>query len=200
MKLKFNEAGLLPVITQDADTLEVLMLAYMNQEAIDITIETKQATYYSRSRKELWRKGETSGNTQEVKSFSYDCDKDTILLKVKQKGVACHTGNYSCFFTDEFNDNETKNSNILDELFHVLLERKEQMPEGSYTTYLFQKGVDKILKKVAEETGEVIIASKNNNDETIYEISDLFYHVMVLMVNQGISMTDIYKELSGRRK
>lgn len=200
MKLKFNEQGLIPVVTQDVDTKEVLMLAYMNQEAVDATLETKKATYYSRSRKQLWVKGETSGNTQDVKSFSYDCDQDTILLKVKQKGVACHTGNYSCFYTDVINDVTPSSKTILDDLYSVLLTRKAQMPEGSYTTYLFQKGVDKILKKVAEEAGEVIIASKNNNEETIYEVSDLFYHLMVLMVNQGISLTDIYDELWSRRQ
>lgn len=200
MEVKFNKDGLIPVITQDIYTKEVLMLAYMNQEAIHKTIETKKATYFSRSRQQLWVKGETSGNTQEVKSLSYDCDKDTILLKVIQKGVACHTGNYSCFSEEVVNEDNPINTNIFDTLFQILLERKAKMPEGSYTTYLFDKGVDKILKKVAEETGEVIIAAKNNNQETIYEISDLFYHVMVLMVNQGISINDIYNELSGRRK
>ena len=196
---KMNKEGLIPCITQDVDTKEVLMLAYMNQEAIDKTIESKEAYYFSRSRNELWKKGERSGNTQAVQSFSYDCDKDTILLKVKQKGVACHTNNYSCFFESIF-DETKEESFVLSDLFKVIKERKAQMPEGSYTTYLFEKGLDKILKKVAEETGEVIIASKNNNDELIYEASDLIYHLLVLLVNQGIDFTDILKELNSRRK
>lgn len=199
MNYKFNSDGLIPVITQDSTTKTVLMLAYMNQEAIRKTLETKEAYYYSRSRKQLWKKGETSGNIQEVQSFSYDCDKDAILLQVRQTGVACHTGNTSCFYRDEFNQVEDVN-NIFNQLFEIIKKRKIDMPKDSYTTYLFTKGVDKILKKVAEETGEVIIASKNNNEETIYEISDLFYHLLVLMVNQGIELDDIYKELAGRRK
>lgn len=197
---QFNKDGLIPVITQDVDTKEVLMLAYMNEEAIQKTKETKKATYYSRSRKTLWVKGETSGNTQEVISFLYDCDQDTILLKVKQKGVACHTNNYSCFYRNEFNNEEKNNELILSELFTLLKTRYAQRPQGSYTTYLFEKGVDKILKKVAEETGEVLIASKNNNEELIYEASDLLYHLLVLLVNQGVDLSDIYKELRGRMK
>lgn len=197
---KFNSDGLIPVITQDVDTLEVLMLAYMNEEAINRTLETKKVTYYSRSRDELWVKGETSGNTQELKSFAYDCDKDAILLKVKQKGVACHTKNYSCFYRYELQQETKNNSMILSELFTLLKTRYAKRPERSYTTYLFDKGVDKILKKVAEETGEVLIASKNNNDELIYEASDLIYHLLVLLVNQGVDLSEIFDELRGRMK
>lgn len=196
---KMNKDGLIPCITQDVNSNEVLMLAYMNEEAIEKTKETKQAYYFSRSRQELWKKGETSGNTQEVVSFLYDCDKDTILLKVKQKGVACHTNHYSCFFNSVFDDSNSQ-SNIISELYNVIKERKALMPEGSYTTYLFEKGVDKILKKVAEESGEVIIAAKNNNDELIYEASDLLYHLLVLLVNQNVDINDIFSELQSRRK
>jgi phosphoribosyl-ATP pyrophosphohydrolase/phosphoribosyl-AMP cyclohydrolase len=197
---QFNRDGLIPVITQDVDTKEVLMLAYMNEEAINLTKTTRKATYFSRSRKELWVKGETSGNTQEVVSFFYDCDQDTILLKVKQKGVACHTNHYSCFYRSEFDEEFKNNELLLRELFNLLKTRYQNRPEGSYTTYLFEKGVDKILKKVAEETGEVIIASKNNNEELIYEASDLLYHLLVLLVNQGVELSEIYQELRSRMK
>jgi phosphoribosyl-ATP pyrophosphohydrolase/phosphoribosyl-AMP cyclohydrolase len=197
---QFNRDGLIPVITQDVDTKEVLMLAYMNEEAINLTKTTRKATYFSRSRKELWVKGETSGNTQEVVSFFYDCDQDTILLKVKQKGVSCHTNHYSCFYRSEFDEEFKNNELLLRELFNLLKTRYQNRPEGSYTTYLFEKGVDKILKKVAEETGEVIIASKNNNEELIYEASDLLYHLLVLLVNQGVELSEIYQELRSRMK
>lgn len=198
MNITYNQEGLVPVVVQDASTNQVLMLAYMNEEAFNMTIQTKQMTYFSRSRNTLWIKGETSGHVQYLKQLSYDCDEDTLLAKVEQVGVACHTGNPSCFYRDIVKE-ETYNSNILDELYTVINDRK-QNPDKGYTSYLFEKGIDKILKKVAEETGEVIIASKNNTDETIYEVSDLFYHVLVLMVNQGIALEDIYKELSSRRK
>jgi phosphoribosyl-ATP pyrophosphohydrolase/phosphoribosyl-AMP cyclohydrolase len=197
MEITFNKDGLVPVIVQDVYSNEVLMLAYMNQEAYDLTKETKVATYFSRSRQELWKKGETSGHFQYVKEIRYDCDQDALLLKVDQVGSACHTGNRSCFYRSEL---ETSiKANILEEVYDVIKDRQKN-PDKGYTSYLFEKGIDKILKKVGEETAEVIIASKNNNEETIYEVSDLFYHLLVLMVNQGITLDDIDKELRSRRK
>lgn len=200
MKLNYNNDGLIPVITQDYYTNEVLMLAYMNEESLELTKQTKTATYFSRSRNEIWIKGETSGNTQKVMEMRYDCDSDALLLKVIPNGPACHTNNVSCFYRTLLETDDSFNGNILNELETLLTDRKINPLEKSYTTYLFNKGVDKILKKVAEETGEVIIAAKNDNDELVYEISDLFYHVLVLMVNQGVSLQEIYKELSSRRK
>jgi phosphoribosyl-ATP pyrophosphohydrolase/phosphoribosyl-AMP cyclohydrolase len=197
MKPTFNNEGLLPVIVQDYNTNQVLMLAYMNDEAYKQTIETNTLTFYSRSRKSLWVKGETSGNTQTLKKLDYDCDQDTLLAQVIQEGPACHTGNQSCFYRTLIDD---ANPTIkLDALYQVILDKKQNKDKG-YTNYLFEEGVDKILKKIAEEAGEVIIASKNNNEETIYELSDLFYHSLVLMVNQGISLESIYKELGKRRQ
>ena len=198
MTLQFNQDGLIPVIVQEDLTGEVLMLAYMNQEAYDKTIETKQLYYYSRSRQTLWKKGETSGNVQALVSLSYDCDEDTLLAIVKQTGVACHTGNKSCFYRTI----EGSTTSQQDPLYALMktIQQKQQTPDKGYTSYLFEKGLDKILKKVGEETSEVIIASKNNKQETIYEISDLFYHVLVLMANQGIALDDIYQELASRRK
>lgn len=200
--LKFNEQGLIPVVVQDESTKEVLMLAYMNSEALAKTLETKNMYYFSRSRNKLWRKGETSGNTQILKQLSYDCDEDTLLAIIEQTGPACHTGELSCFYRDSFSENTDKTNNtILNDLYKVIEGRKNEMPEGSYTTYLFEKGVDKILKKVAEEAGEVIIASKNNEpSEIIYESADLMYHLLVLLVNQGIDINEIFKELAKRRK
>ncbi len=198
MKFKFNEQGLIPAIAQDEATGKVLMVAYMNQESIDLTLEKKIAHYYSRSRQKLWLKGETSGNIQKVKSFILDCDNDTILLKVEQVGVACHTGAYSCFHNPVFDD--AIEGDILNRLYEVVLERKTQPKEGSYTNYLFEKGIDKILKKVGEESAEVIIGAKNSKEELIYEASDLIYHLLVLLVNEGVSLSEIYKELSGRMK
>lgn len=197
-EIKFDDRGLVPAIAQDINTKEVLMLAYMDKLAIEKTLEEKIAHYYSRSRDKLWKKGETSGNIQIVKEFSYDCDADTILLKVEQVGVACHTGSYSCFFNNvlELQDE----SNILKSLYDIIEDRKNNPKEG-YTDYLFKKGLDKILKKVGEETSEVIIGAKNKNkEELIYEISDLVYHVLVLMVNEGVKMEDIKKELEKRRR
>lgn len=197
--LKFDEKGLIPVVVQDVDTKEVLMLAYMNKESMKKTLRDKKATYYSRSREELWTKGEISGNTQHVVGFYYDCDKDTILLIVKQKGVACHTGNYSCFFNKIFCDEKISNNELLKRLYELIEDRKNNPKEGSYTNYLFDKGLDKILKKVGEESAEVIIGAKNENkNEMIYEISDLVYHVLVLMVNSNIKIEDIKDELQGR--
>lgn len=197
MNIKYDDKGLVPAVVQDVNTKEVLMLAYMNEESVNLTLETKLATYYSRSRKELWVKGKTSGNLQYVKNFSLDCDSDTILLQVEQVGVACHTNAYSCFFNKIVETTKTPFS--LYDLYALIKERKVKRPEGSYTTYLFDKGVDKILKKVAEETGEVIIASKNNNDEVIYETSDLLYHLIVLLVELDIPFESIIKELDSRR-
>lgn len=197
--LKFDEKGLIPVVVQDVDTKEVLMLAYMNKESMKKTLTEKKATYFSRSREELWTKGETSGNTQQVVGFYYDCDKDTILLLVNQKGVACHTGNYSCFFNEIFCDEEVSKTELLQRLYELIEDRKNNPKEGSYTNYLFDKGLDKILKKVGEESAEVIIGAKNENkNEIIYEISDLVYHILVLMVNSNITIEDIKDELKGR--
>lgn len=197
--LKFNEKGLIPAVVQDVDTKGVLMLAYMNKESMKKTLVDKKATYFSRSREEFWTKGETSGNTQEVVGFYFDCDKDTILLLVKQKGVACHTGNYSCFFNEVFSEDDVLKSELIHRLYELIEDRKNNPKEGSYTNYLFDKGLDKILKKVGEESSEVIIGAKNENkDEIVYEISDLVYHVLVLMVNSNVTIEDIKEELKGR--
>jgi phosphoribosyl-ATP pyrophosphohydrolase/phosphoribosyl-AMP cyclohydrolase len=198
MNIQYNDQGLVPVIVQDVNTLEVLMLAYMNEEALETTIATKEMTYFSRSRQELWKKGETSGHVQFLEELRYDCDEDTLLAKVRQVGAACHTGNRSCFYRTEV-EGEVQSNTILPDLFRVI-QQKKTSPDGGYTNYLFDKGVDKILKKVGEETAEVIIAAKNNNDETIYEISDLLYHLFVLMVDRGIELSDVLDELKGRRK
>ncbi len=201
-KIKFNQEGLIPVVVQDDQSNEVLMLAYMNEEALKKTITEKRAYYFSRSRNELWKKGETSGNVQFVKSLFYDCDADTLLLKVEQVGVACHTGKMSCFHNPLIEGVKTSsNPLVLKEIYATIEERKRNPIEGSYTNYLFTKGIDKILKKVGEETAEVIIAAKNNSkSELTYELSDLVYHSLVLMVNQGVSLSEIYEELSRRQQ
>jgi phosphoribosyl-AMP cyclohydrolase / phosphoribosyl-ATP pyrophosphohydrolase len=208
-ELKKNEAGLVPVVTQDYRTNEVLMVAYMNEEAFNKTLETKQATYFSRSRNELWIKGQTSGHVQWVKSLFVDCDSDTLLLKVKQEGAACHTGAMSCFYQeinlDATSDSEETthaaiSSKVIDEVYQVVLDRKKNPKEGSYTNYLFDKGVDKILKKVGEETAEVIIGAKNpGSDEIVYEISDLLYHLTVLLVEKECTWEAVFTELGKRR-
>ncbi len=198
-KIKFDKNGLVPAIAQDINTKKVLMLAYMNEESIKKTLEEGVAVYYSRSRQELWKKGETSGNIQKLKGMSYDCDGDSILLMVEQIGVACHTGEYSCFF-NEILPSEDK-QDTLESLYSLMKTRKENPLEGSYTNYLFKEGIDKILKKVGEESAEVIIASKNNDKkEMTYEISDLVYHTLVLMVEQGVEIKDIKLELEKRKK
>lgn len=198
MDIKYNQDGLVPAIAQDIATGDVLMLAYMNEEAVKLTLEKRIAHYYSRSREKLWLKGETSGNIQEVKGFYYDCDGDTILLKVNQIGVACHTGSYSCFF-NEVERSSTYESTIA-ELYKVILDRKNNPIENSYTNYLFNEGIDKILKKVGEEASEVIIGAKNSSEELIYESSDLIYHLLVLLVNEGVALGDVYEELNKRMK
>ena len=198
---KLNSDGLIPVIAQNYRTGEVLMLAYMNEEAFDRTVKTGKMTYYSRSRQCLWTKGETSGHFQYVKSLTIDCDKDTLLAKVEQIGAACHTGNPTCFFqtiagTDY---DETNPLQIFETVYGTILDRKKNPKEGSYTNYLFDKGIDKILKKVGEEAAEVIIAAKNPNTEELkYELSDFLYHAMVLMVERGLDWNDIIQELSDR--
>lgn len=199
-KIKFNEDGLIPAIAQDVNNGTVLMLAYMNEEAIKKTLSEKIVHYYSRSRQKLWKKGETSGNIQKLRGFYYDCDADTILLKVEQIGVACHTGQYSCFFNEVYEE-EVKSEDMLKKLYGIINNRKENPEEGSYTNYLFDKGLDKILKKVGEEASEVIIGAKNKDkNELVYELSDLVYHTMVLMINEGVSIEDIKEELSKRHK
>ena len=197
-ELKFDANGLIPAIVVDAITKETLTLAYMNKESLEITMKERRTCFWSRSRQELWRKGETSGNVQHVVSITADCDKDALVVKVEKTGPACHTGAESCFF-NELYINEEKSEFSLKGLYELLLQRNADRPEGSYTTYLFEKGVDKILKKVGEESTEVIIAGKaNDKAETIYEIADLAYHVMVLMVQMGITVEDVHKELGSR--
>ena len=196
--LKFDEKGLIPAIVVDAFSKKVLTLAYMNEQSLKITLEKKKTCFWSRSRQELWLKGETSGNYQHVVSITADCDKDALVVMVEKDGPACHLGTESCF-NDKLFINEDKNEFSLGGLYELLQGRKATLPEGSYTTYLFQKGIDKILKKVGEECTEVIIASKaNDKKETIYEIADLCYHAMVLMVEMGISVEDVKKELASR--
>ena len=200
-QFKTNEQGLLPVVVQHYKTQEVLMLAYMNEEAFNQTIKTGKMTYFSRSRQQLWVKGETSGHFQYVKSLTIDCDYDTLLAKVDQVGVACHTGNPTCFFqplagTDY---DETNPLKVFESVYATIVDRKMNPKEGSYTNYLFDKGIDKILKKVGEEATEVVIAAKNPNPEEVkYELSDFLYHAMVLMVEKGITWEDIIKELAER--
>jgi len=195
--LKFDEKGLIPAIIVDAQTDKVLTLAYMNRESLAISMEKKLTCFYSRSRQELWLKGETSGNYQHIVSITADCDGDALVVKVNKDGPACHLGTDSCFSNPIMGEDAAKFS--LESLYQLLLGRKKDMPEGSYTTYLFQKGIDKILKKVGEESTEVIIAAKaDDKAETIYEIADLAYHVMVLMAQQGITVEDIRNELASR--
>ncbi|MDD6881399.1 MAG: bifunctional phosphoribosyl-AMP cyclohydrolase/phosphoribosyl-ATP diphosphatase HisIE [Firmicutes bacterium] len=197
-ELKFDEKGLIPAVVVDALSKKVLTLAYMNKESLKISMEKGLTCFYSRSRQELWLKGETSGNYQHIVSITADCDKDALVVMVEKDGPACHTGKESCFFEPVFHV-EDKNEFSIDELYSLLKGRKETMPEGSYTTYLFEKGIDKILKKIGEESTEVIIASKaEDKAETIYEISDLAYHVMVMMVEMGITLDDIRRELGSR--
>lgn len=214
-QLKFDKNGLIPAIIQDAENGQVLMLGYMNREAIEKSLQTKRTHFWSRSRKKLWMKGESSGHIQAIQEAYFDCDKDVLLFKVKQTTAACHTGQYSCFYhkiSDDYGIIEKDepvfqpenvypgNASILKELYEVVADRKAHPKEGSYTNYLFEKGLDKILKKVGEESAEVIIASKNHSkDEITYETADLFYHLIVLLVEQGVTLEDIYSELRKRR-
>lgn len=197
-KLKFDDKGLIPAVVQDFYTKQVLTVAYMSLESLKITIEEKITCFWSRSRQKLWRKGETSGNRQHIVSVTADCDFDALVISVIKDGPACHTGSESCFFELLYADDCTAEFSM-DGLYSLLEGRKAEMPENSYTTYLFQKGREKILKKVGEESTEVIIgAMKGSPEETIYEISDLAYHVLVLMVEMGITVNDIRKELGSR--
>ncbi|MBR2366440.1 MAG: bifunctional phosphoribosyl-AMP cyclohydrolase/phosphoribosyl-ATP diphosphatase HisIE [Oscillospiraceae bacterium] len=197
-ELKFDEKGLIPAIVTDALSGRVLTLAYMNRESLQKTLETGLTCFWSRSRQTLWLKGETSGNYQHVVSITADCDKDALLVKVEPDGPACHLGTTSCFANPLWQSDE-RNEFSLDGLMELLAGRKANLPEGSYTTYLFQKGIDKILKKVGEESTEVIIAAKaEDKKETIYEIADLAYHVMVLMTEAGITLEDVRRELASR--
>lgn len=211
--IKFDENGLIPAIVQDAASKEVLTLAYMNQTSLEKTLETGETWFYSRSREELWHKGATSGNTQKVVDMVFDCDQDALIVKVIPNGPACHKGSYSCF-TERLEgiqfdgaqaegsvENPVDRFAILAELERVIASREAEMPEGAYTTYLFEKGVDKILKKVGEEAGEVIIAAKNrDHEELTWEVSDLFYHVLVLLREQKLPLDAIMQRLEERHK
>jgi len=197
-ELKFNSRGLIPAIVVDAESQKVLTLAYMSRKSLEISMEEGLTYFFSRSRQKLWLKGETSGHYQHIVSITADCDKDALVILVKKDGPACHTGHDSCFFNPVFQSEELSVFSV-ENLMKMLKDRKREKPEGSYTTYLFEKGVDKILKKVGEESTEVIIAGKaDDKKETIYEIADLAYHIMVLMVEMGISIDDVKKELASR--
>ena len=197
-ELKFDEKGLIPAIVVDAVTKKVLTLAYMNRESLEISMEKGLTCFWSRSRQELWLKGETSGNYQHIVSITADCDGDALVVMVEKEGPACHLGTDSCF-SNELWQSDERHEFSLEGLYEMLVGRNEQRPEGSYTTYLFEKGRDKILKKVGEESTEVIIAAKaDDKKETVYEIADLAYHLLVLMVDMGISIEDVHKELASR--
>ena len=197
-ELKFDEKGLIPAVVVDAKSKKVLTVAYMNKESLEISIAEKKTCFFSRSRQQLWRKGETSGNFQHIVEIKTDCDRDALTVLVNKDGPACHLGTDSCFNDIVFEDEYIEEFS-LESLYALLVGRKELLPEGSYTTYLFQKGIDKILKKVGEECTEVIIGGKaGDKAETIYEIADLAYHVMVLMVEMGITVDDIKNELASR--
>jgi len=220
INFKYNEQGLIPAVVQDYQTKEVLMVAYVNEESLNMSLKLGETVFYSRSRQELWHKGETSGNTQEIKEIFYDCDQDTILFMVDPAGPACHTGRNSCFYRkidevdeaefektpkkeqeEENTEIEFETEKVVDFLYNLILSRKKEMPEGSYTTYLFEEGIDKILKKVGEESAEVIIAAKNEPDEElIYESADLVYHMLVLLAERQITPDRIRKELKKRHK
>lgn len=210
--IRWDSQGLVPAIVQDVETKDVLMLAYMNEESLRRTLQERKACYYSRSRKCLWLKGETSGHFQEIIDIKFDCDQDALLLTVKQTGMACHENHFSCFHYDltgvgfkVSGEPETRPEPTLGRALELLSEvihsRNQERPEGAYTTYLFDKGIDKILKKVGEESAEVIIAAKNANpDEIRYEVSDLFYHVLVMMEERGVGVGEVARELLARRK
>lgn len=197
-ELKFDEKGLIPAVVVDAKSKKVLTVAYMNRESLEISIKEKRTCFWSRSRQELWRKGETSGNVQKIVSITADCDKDALTVVVEKEGPACHLGTDSCFNNTVWENDELREFSY-EGLMKLIEGRKTDKQEGSYTTYLFEKGLDKILKKVGEESTEVIIAAKDNDKgETIYEIADLAYHVMVMMIEMGISLEDIFDELASR--
>ncbi|MBW7978395.1 MULTISPECIES: bifunctional phosphoribosyl-AMP cyclohydrolase/phosphoribosyl-ATP diphosphatase HisIE [Bacillus] len=196
-ELRFDEAGLIPAIVQDAASKEVLTLAYMNRESYEKTIETKETWFYSRSRGELWHKGATSGNTQKVKAIRYDCDQDALVVLAEPSGPACHKGSYSCFSPEKADAQDR--FGILNELESVIAKRQAEMPDGAYTTYLFREGVDKILKKVGEEAAEVIIAAKNRDQEELkWEAADLLYHLLVLLREQSLPLDDVLDVLAKR--
>jgi phosphoribosyl-AMP cyclohydrolase / phosphoribosyl-ATP pyrophosphohydrolase len=193
-KARFNADGVIPAIVQDSRTREILTLAYMNREALSLTLERGQTYFWSRSRQKLWHKGETSGNFQKVVKIRLDCDDDAVLVEVEPAGPACHTGSYSCFLV------EPELEGVLKDLYSLIEERKEKRPEGSYTTYLFNSGLDKILKKVGEESTEMIVAAKNPDSKMLVsETSDLIYHLLVLLVERGVALEDITRELKERR-
>lgn len=197
-KLKFDDKGLIPAVVQDFYTKKVLTVAYMNRESLEISINEKRTCFFSRSRQELWRKGETSGNVQHIVSITADCDYDALVVQVIKDGPACHLGTDSCFTSVLFEDEKVQ-AFALETLYDLLVQRNNERPEKSYTTYLFEKGKEKILKKVGEECTEVVIgAMKNDKNETIYEISDLCYHILVLMVEMGITVDEIKQELASR--
>ena len=197
-ELKFDEKGLIPAVVVDSESKKVLTVAYMNAESLKISMEKELTCFWSRSRQELWLKGETSGNYQHIVSITTDCDKDALVVVVEKDGPACHLGTDSCFEYPVF-QSETRHEFSVQGLYDLLVGRNESRPEGSYTTYLFEKGIDKILKKVGEENTEVIVAAKGDDrKETVYEIADLMYHVMVLMVHMGITVSDVLKELASR--
>lgn len=199
--LRFDNNGLIPAVIQDASTKALLMVAYMNRDSLEKTIETGQTWFFSRSRNELWHKGETSGHFQLVKEIRVDCDGDALLIEAVPLGPACHTGETSCFYRSLVEVEMEDSRSVIEKLFETVKERKANPKEGSYTNYLFDKGIDKILKKVGEETSEVIIATKNSSkEELIYETADLFYHMTVLLVSQGIEPSDIASELLKRVK
>lgn len=204
--IKFDDNGLVPAVLQDAKTGQVLMVAYMNRESLEKTISSGKAVFYSRSRQKLWLKGETSGNYMNVEALRVDCDMDCLLLKVTPDGPACHTGKTSCFYreldADRFIENEERDNKavVLQEVYETILDRKKNHKEGSYTNYLFEKGLDKILKKVGEEATEVIIGAKNaGNEEVRYEIADLLYHLMVLMAEKQLTWDEVFHELEKRK-
>lgn len=219
-QLKYNEQGLIPAIVQHWQSKTVLMMAWMNKEAVEKTLATGETWFYSRSRQKLWHKGESSGHVQRVHSLYYDCDRDTLLIMVEQLGAgACHEGYYSCFYrrvqrdgtvvtegTPQFDPEQVYSQSsagpeIINQLYQVILDRQRERPEGSYTTYLFDQGIDKICKKIGEEAAEVIIGAKNNNQrEVTYEAADLIYHLLVLLAQQGVTPQQLYTELTARRK
>jgi len=200
-ELKFDENGLIPAVVQDAVSKEVLTVAYMNEESLKKTLETKETWFYSRSRQKLWHKGETSGNTQTVQEIRYDCDKDALVVLVIPNGPACHTGQYSCFSKESGGQVDGSRFDIINKLEAVIAEREAERPEGSYTTYLFEKGLDKILKKVGEEASEVIIAAKNrSHDELKWEAADLLFHLLVLLREQKLPLDEVLTVLKERHE